>query len=72
VLYADYERIFDTATLIQMAGRAGRTKGDTQAKVYFAGRQVTASMRAAVRMIQEMNRHAAESGYLKPAISETR
>jgi competence protein ComFA len=46
VLYADYERIFDTATLIQMAGRAGRTKGDTQAKVYFAGRQVTASMRA--------------------------
>ncbi len=72
VLYADYERIFDTATLIQMAGRAGRTKGDTQAKVYFAGRQVTASMRAAVRMIQEMNRHAAESGYLKPAISEIR
>ncbi len=72
VLYADYERIFDTATLIQMAGRAGRTKGDTQAKVYFAGRQVTASMRTSIRLIQDMNRHAAESGYLKPTISEIR
>lgn len=66
VLYADYERIFDTATLIQMAGRAGRTEDDTQAKVYFAARQVTASMRDAIRLIQDMNRHAAESGYLRP------
>lgn len=66
VLYADYERIFDTATLTQMAGRAGRTEDDTQARVYFVAQHITASMRSAVRLIQDMNRHAARSGYLKP------
>ncbi|NLB72501.1 MAG: DEAD/DEAH box helicase family protein [Firmicutes bacterium] len=66
VLYADYERIFDTATLTQMAGRAGRAKDDTQAEVYFVARHVTASMHTAVRLIQDMNRHAARSGYLEP------
>lgn len=65
VLYADNERIFNTSALTQMAGRAGRTKEDTQAKVYFVARHVTASMRSAVRLIQDMNRHAAESGYLR-------
>ena len=65
VLYADYERIFDTATLTQMAGRAGRAKDDTQAEVYFVARHVTASMHTAVRLIQDMNRHAARSGYLE-------
>ena len=67
VLYADYERIFDTATLTQMAGRAGRAEDDTQAKVYFVAQQVTASMGAAVRLIQDMNRHAMEFGYLQPS-----
>lgn len=67
VLYADYERIFDTATLTQMAGRAGRAKEDTQAKVYFIAQQVTASMRTSIRLIQDMNRHAMEFGYLQPS-----
>jgi competence protein ComFA len=66
VLYADYERIFDTATLTQMAGRAGRTEDDTQARVYFVAQHISASMRSAVRLIQDMNRHAARSGYLEP------
>lgn len=67
VLYADYERIFDTATLTQMAGRAGRARDDTEAKVYFVAEQITTSMRTAIRLIQDMNRHAAEAGYLHPS-----
>ncbi|NLS45703.1 MAG: DEAD/DEAH box helicase [Firmicutes bacterium] len=72
VLYADYERIFDTSALIQMAGRAGRTKNDTEAKVFFVANQVTQSMRSAIKLIQDMNACAAESGYLKPMSRHSR
>jgi competence protein ComFA len=65
ILYADYEQVFDTATLIQMAGRAGRTEDDTEARVYFAAEHITPSMRTAVQLTHDMNRHAAASGYLQ-------
>lgn len=70
VLYADFERVFDAGTLIQMAGRAGRSPDYPCARVYFVAERVTSSMRTAVQSIQAMNRHAAEAGYLLVAASE--
>ncbi len=62
VLNADYERIFDVRTLIQIAGRAGRI-GD-QARVVFAGSRETGSMKQAVRWIRFMNKVGLEQGFL--------
>ncbi len=67
VLYADFEAVFDTGALIQMAGRAGRSSEYPFARVCFIAERVTRSMSAAVHAIREMNCHAAQSGYLRSA-----
>lgn len=64
IVDADSE-LFDEAALIQMAGRAGRSKDDPAGRVTFASAQRTRSQRAAVRQIQRMNRIASKGGYLK-------
>ncbi len=56
--------LFDEASLVQMAGRAGRSKDDPAGKVLFASREWTASQRGAIRQIRGMNRLASRSGYL--------
>lgn len=63
ILGAD-SRLFDEASLVQMAGRAGRSKDDPHGRVVFASRDWTRSQAGAVRQIREMNRQAKRSGYL--------
>ncbi|WP_042170094.1 DEAD/DEAH box helicase, partial [Paenibacillus gorillae] len=58
-------RLFDEASLVQMAGRAGRSADDPNGFVYFGGKERTRSQVAAVRHIQKMNRIARANGYLE-------
>jgi len=65
VLFAHEEKIFDTNTLVQIAGRAGRHRDYPQGKVWFYGYKVTPSMAEAQGQIREFNRLARQRGYLK-------
>jgi competence protein ComFA len=73
ILDADSE-LFDEAALIQMAGRAGRSKDDPAGRVVFAAPQWTRSQSLAVRQIKAMNRIARKGGYLRSVqeLSNTR
>jgi competence protein ComFA len=64
VLFAHHP-VFDAGTLVQMAGRSGRSIQRPWGDVHFLGQRVTAEMRRAQQMIQEMNRLARVGGYLK-------
>ncbi|MED5018453.1 helicase-related protein, partial [Paenibacillus chibensis] len=57
--------LFDEASLVQMAGRAGRSSEDPAGRVVFASPQWTLSQKRAVRQITVMNRMARKNGYLK-------
>ncbi|WP_082034099.1 DEAD/DEAH box helicase [Cohnella kolymensis] len=63
VLDAD-NPLFDSASLVQMAGRAGRSAEDPHGRVYFASNSLTISQRGAIRQIRSMNRLARKQGYL--------
>ncbi|WP_238403218.1 DEAD/DEAH box helicase [Paenibacillus mesophilus] len=63
ILQAD-SATFDSAALIQMAGRAGRSKDDPNGKVFFAAAGRTDSQARAIRQIRQMNRLAKRKGYL--------
>jgi competence protein ComFA len=63
VLDAD-SGLFDDAALVQMAGRAGRSKDDPKGNVIFAAAALTKSQAEAVRQIRRMNRLARLKGYL--------
>ena len=65
VLHADRESIFDTSSLVQMAGRAGRFESYPGAKVWFMGVSVSPAMREAKAQIRMLNREAYERGYLR-------
>ena len=56
--------LFDEASLIQMAGRAGRSKDDPKGKVFLASTEWTRSQKRAVSQIKGMNRIAHKEGYL--------
>lgn len=56
--------LFDEASLVQMAGRAGRSKDDPKGRVFFASREWTASQLRAIAQIRDMNRLASKKGYL--------
>lgn len=64
ILDADSD-LFDEAALIQMAGRAGRSKDDPAGRVVFGSSQWTRCQRSAVNQIKRMNRIARRGGYLK-------
>ncbi|MBD8498247.1 DEAD/DEAH box helicase [Paenibacillus arenosi] len=64
VLDAD-DKLFDASSLVQMAGRAGRSKDDPHGLVYFAAPQWTKPQREAVAQIKRMNRLAKRGGYLR-------
>ncbi|NMO96609.1 helicase-related protein, partial [Paenibacillus lemnae] len=64
ILDADSE-MFDEAALIQMAGRAGRSKDDPAGSVVFGSPHWTRSQRLAIRQIKQMNRIAQKGGYLR-------
>ncbi|MDQ0872156.1 competence protein ComFA [Paenibacillus sp. V4I3] len=63
ILDAD-SQLFDEAALVQMAGRAGRSKEDPAGKVYFAAKEITQSQKEAIQQIKQMNRIARKQGYL--------
>lgn len=65
VLLADAEWVFDNHTLVQIAGRAGRTTEYPTGRVWFVGRWVSPAMKAAVRQIKALNKEARLKGYLK-------
>ncbi|RJX36937.1 DNA/RNA helicase [Paenibacillus pinisoli] len=59
-------KLFDEASLVQMAGRAGRSADDPGGKVYFFGPERNQSQLQAVKHIRSMNKMARERGYLLP------
>ncbi len=60
--WADYEMIFNSRSLIQIAGRAGRL--GEPANVLFIGKTMTQSMKQAHRVITDMNREGYRLGFL--------
>lgn len=64
VLFADYNSVFDERTLVQMAGRVGRTESYYTGDVLFVSRTITEEMNVAVEMIEYMNLVARKKGYL--------
>lgn len=64
ILDAD-SNLFDEASLVQMAGRAGRSKDDPCGAVIFTSSQWTRGQKKAIRQIQHMNTLARKKGYLK-------
>ncbi|WP_342563320.1 helicase-related protein [Paenibacillus sp. FSL R7-0345] len=64
ILDAD-SSLFDEASLVQMAGRAGRSKEDPAGSVIFLSPQWTSSQRKAIAQIRTMNTIARRQGYLK-------
>ncbi|OKP85828.1 hypothetical protein A3844_15865 [Paenibacillus helianthi] len=63
ILDAD-SSLFDEASLVQMAGRAGRSKEDPAGTVLFFSPQWTKSQRGAVAQIRTMNTIARRQGYI--------
>ncbi|GMK38256.1 hypothetical protein PCCS19_13100 [Paenibacillus sp. CCS19] len=57
-------RLFDESSLVQMAGRAGRSADDPNGRVYFFASGSNQSQRRAIAQIRGMNREARRSGYL--------
>ncbi|MNW39653.1 Transcription-repair-coupling factor [compost metagenome] len=64
ILDADSE-LFDEASLVQMAGRAGRSKDDPCGTVWLASPEWTKPQRRAIAQIRSMNAIAEKHGYLK-------
>ena len=57
--------LFDEASLVQMAGRAGRSKDDPAGVVVFASPEWSKSQRGACRQIKSMNIIARKNGFLR-------
>ncbi|WP_256759126.1 DEAD/DEAH box helicase [Cohnella sp. WQ 127256] len=60
-----HNALFDSASLVQMAGRAGRSANDPFGFVFFGAPVWTKSQRGSVRQIRSMNSLASKHGYLK-------
>ncbi|MCK8827014.1 DEAD/DEAH box helicase [Natroniella acetigena] len=65
VLFADWEYVFNHQTLIQMAGRSGRSLTYPEGRVWFIGNEISEEMELARDMICELNQDAREKGHLK-------
>lgn len=63
ILDAD-SSLFDEAALVQMAGRAGRSKADPDGHVVFASAEWSKSQHRAISQIRSMNAIAHRQGYL--------
>jgi competence protein ComFA len=62
VLFADFERVFDCRTLVQIAGRAGR-RGDP-AQVFFFAESVNRAMQECRQWVERLNEDGRRLGYL--------
>ncbi|GKU76830.1 helicase-related protein [Paenibacillus sp. L3-i20] len=56
--------LFDEASLVQMAGRAGRSANDPNGQVYFFAKERNQSQIRALRHIRAMNHIARKNGFL--------
>lgn len=65
VMWADAEGIFDSASLMQMAGRAGRTADRPHGRVWFAASRKNRAMQIAAHRIAALNEEARRCGYLR-------
>lgn len=65
VMFADNEKIYDQSSLIQMAGRAGRTTQYPIGHVLFVAEECTPVMKQAIKVLIGMNNEAKRLGYLK-------
>ncbi|NLK07725.1 MAG: DEAD/DEAH box helicase family protein [Firmicutes bacterium] len=70
VLYA-HDELFDAPTLIQMAGRSGRTAKHPTGRVWFMADNATAEIDWAVESIREINASARRQGLLKGIRAQT-
>ncbi len=59
-----HDRMYNTAALIQMAGRAGRSKQDPAGKVIFTAMEYSRTQKQAIAQIRAMNRIAHKQNYL--------
>ncbi|WP_341279881.1 helicase-related protein [Paenibacillus sp. FSL H8-0537] len=64
ILDADGQ-LFDEASLVQMAGRAGRASDDPNGRVVFCAKERTRPQMLAVKHIKKMNRIARAKGYFQ-------
>lgn len=64
VLFAGHNFVFDESTLIQMAGRSGRSPQYPEGKVWFIAESITEEMVAARDMIKELNQEAREKNLI--------
>ncbi len=64
VLFAEDERVFDEGTLVQMAGRSGRSALHPAGRVWFVGSRRSRPMLEARRHIRYLNQEAGRRGYL--------
>nr|WP_321292869.1 DEAD/DEAH box helicase [uncultured Trichococcus sp.] len=63
------DRVFTEASLVQIAGRAGRNKDFPTGWVCFAHEGETKAIQGAVRQIRSMNREAGRRGLLNGSVS---
>lgn len=66
VAEADWEAVFDYRSLVQMAGRAGRTSAHPAGRVWFVCSEANSAIFTAIGMIREMNDDAKARGLLCP------
>lgn len=64
VLFADESWIFDSRTLVQIAGRVGRSARRPTGRVLFCAARRTPAMAEAIRQIEMLNETAWQAGYL--------
>lgn len=62
VLFACFEHIFDSQTLIQLSGRVGRSREYPTGRVLFLGERITPAMEKAKERIRGINHWAKEQG----------
>lgn len=64
VLDADDHSIFTTETLVQIAGRVGRSADSPKGEILMIGETISREMREARIWIKQMNREAKRAGFL--------
>lgn len=65
VLEAEQEGVFDTPTLVQIAGRCGRSPEYPTGEVWFISAGISRSMRETRMQIAGLNKEAMRKGYLR-------
>lgn len=66
ILFADQRRVFSAETLIQIAGRVGRSADDPEGSIYYVAETISPEMKEAREAIRRMNREGAKLGGRSP------